>query len=406
MKFRVASTFVVAGLGGAAWSAWPREPDLPQPIAALARVLPAIPARYRTERHEVAEGETAIEVLRALDIESEGVIAAAQGGLDHLSIGDVFHVDWRSDLDHPWRIRIEGNGPTEEVFLWSGSRWTAEDRPIPYTITPGAREVVVQSSLWDAGLDAGLRPSQIIGVAKIFEYDVDFNTEIAKGARIRLVADTLTGEDGTSRVGDIRAALLENGARTYTAIRYHLADGSTSWFAPDGSGRRRPFLRSPLEFSRVTSSFSTGRYHPILKITRPHLGVDFGAPTGTPVRAVADGVVTSAGPSGGHGNYVALDHDGPYATSYSHLSKIQVKRGQKVRQGDIIGKVGATGLATGPHLHYQFFVGGTNRDPMKVDLPMTGTLPERERAAFFAVRDAVMPLLVGETDAVAESTEP
>lgn len=394
MKLRVASTVVVLGLGGAAWTALPSEAQVrPQPPAAVARPLEAVAPRYRTESREVGEGDTAGEVLRALSLDAESVIGAARGKLDRLSIGDVFHVDWRTDVDHPWRVRLEGSGPTELAFLWNGTGWDVSDRPIPYVVSSGLREMVVNSSLWEAGLDAGLRPSQIIGVAQIFEYDVDFNTEIVKGADIRLVADTLTAEDGSTRVGDIRAAKLVNGNKTYTAIRFRMADGSTGWFAPDGTGRRRPFLRSPLEFSRVTSGFSTGRYHPILKIRRPHLGVDFGAPTGTPVRAVADGVVTQAGPHGGHGNYVQLDHEGPYDTSYSHLSAVLVRRGQKVHQGEVIGRVGSTGLATGPHLHYQFFVNGQNKDPMKVDLPMTGTLPDAERAAFFAVRDAVLPVL-------------
>ena len=396
MKLHAAGSVLVLGLGGVAWTAWPTEArSLPQPTAAAVRHLDPVAPRYRSESREVAEGDTASEVLRALGVDADGVIGAAKGRLNRLSIGDVFHVDWREDVDHPWRVRLEGTGPSELAFLWNGRGWDPSDRPIPYTVTSGARELVVNSSLWGAGLEAGLRPSQIVGVAQIFEYDVDFNTEIVKGARIRLVADTLTAEDGSSRVGDIRAASLQNGSKSYTAIRFRMADGSTGWFAPDGTGRRRPFLRSPLEFSRVTSGFSTGRYHPILKIKRPHLGVDFGAPTGTPVRAVADGVVTTAGRHGGHGNYVQLDHEGPYETSYSHLSAIRVRKGQTIHQGDLIGLVGSTGLATGPHLHYQFFVDGQNRDPMKVDLPMTGSLPDAERTAFFAARDAVLPLLEG-----------
>jgi len=394
MKIHLASLSALGVLAAVTWFAAPvPAAPLPQPTAASVGVLPALTPRYRTEKHVVAEGETAGEVLRGLGLPADTLVGAARGRLDRLSIGDTFHVDWRDGQEAPWRVRLEGVGPTELAFLWDDGKWSTSERPIPYTIVSGARELVVESSLWEAALDAGLRPSQIVSIAKIFEYDVDFNTELVKGARIRLVADTLTAEDGSTRVGDVRAATLENGSKSWTAIRYLMRDGSTGWFAPDGTGRRRPFLRSPLEFSRVTSGFSTGRYHPILKVKRPHLGVDFGAPTGTPIRAVADGTVTTAGRNGGHGNYVALDHEGPYATSYSHLSSISVKRGQKVRQGDVIGRVGATGLATGPHLHYQFFVNGEYRDPMKVDLPMTGTLPDDERDAFFAARDKVLPML-------------
>ena len=138
------------------------------------------------------------------------------------------------------------------------------------------------------------------------------------------------------------------------------------------------------------------RFHPVLKKRRPHYGVDFGAPTGTSVRAVADGRVTVAGRNGGHGNYVKLDHEGPYHTSYSHLSKILVKKGQRVQQGQLVGKVGATGLATGPHLHYQMWKNGSYVDPMKIDLPNSAPLPSSQRAAFKKTANRWIPMLPGE----------
>lgn len=394
MRLRLVLALGAMAIAGPTAVVWPRlDAPIAQPQAATTLGLPELAPHYSTTSHEVVEGETASEVLRGLGVEADLALAAAGRKLDRLSIGDTFHVDRRADLDHIWRIRVETAAATMYELAWNGEKYLGSDRPVPYRITSGARELVVESSLWDAALTAGLRPSQIVNIAKIFEYDVDFNTELQKGARIGIVADTLTADDGTVRVGDVRAARLENGKKVFTAIRFTMADGSVGWFAPDGTGRRRSFLRSPLEFSRVTSGFSTGRYHPILKVKRPHNGVDFGAPTGTPVRTVADGIVTTAGVSGGHGNQVAIQHEKPYATSYSHLSKILVKKGQKVRQGDVIGRVGSTGLATGPHLHYQFYVNGQYRDPMTVPLPMTGTLPEGEKSAFFAVRDETLPLL-------------
>jgi murein DD-endopeptidase MepM/ murein hydrolase activator NlpD len=390
---RVVSAVAVLALAGAAVAAMPASPPLPQPTAAVATTLPAPTPRYHTVTHAVAEGDTAGSVLRAMGAPADEILTAAGTALNRLSIGDRFLLDFRGDDPHPWRLRIDRDDPELVEFEWDGAKYVVSHRPIPYRITTGARLLTVTSSLWDAAMTAGLRPGQIADLAHIFEYDIDFNTELVKGATIRTVGETLTDDAGVEHFGDIRAAVLTNGDKSFTAIRYRMNDGSVAWFAPDGTGRRRPFLRSPLEFSRVTSSFTLSRYHPILKINRPHLGVDFGAPTGTPVRAVADGVVKSAGPHGGHGNYIELDHEGPYDTSYSHLSAILVKRGQKVHQGDVIGRVGMTGLATGPHLHYQFFVNGEYRNPMTVDLPMTGSLPDAERAAFFAVRDEVLPLL-------------
>lgn len=369
-----------------------------QPRPAVAAPLHAPAPRYRTVTHVVAEGETAGSLLRALGAPTDALLASAGSALNRLSIGDRIHLDYRDGEEELWRLRLDSDDPEMVELRRVDGRFVVGKLPIPFSVKAGVRTLTVTSSLWEAATSAGLRAPQIMELAKIFEYDIDFNTELERGATIRAVGETLTDDAGNQRFGSIRAAELTNGGKTWTAIRFQLRNGSVGWFAPEGTGRRRPFLRSPLEFSRVTSSFTLARYHPILKRSRPHLGVDFGAPSGTPVRAVADGVVSKAGPNGGHGNYVELDHDGPYATSYSHLSSIHVKRGEKVRQGDVIGRVGSTGLSTGPHLHYQFFVNGQYRNPMTVELPMTGGLLEEERAAFFAVRDEVLPLLRGTDD--------
>ena len=390
---RAVASLVVLGLAGAAVAALPTREAIVQPAPALASVAPPPTARYRTVTHTIERGDTAGSVLRSLGAPAEELLAAASSSLNSLSIGDRIHLDFEDGEPRPWRLRLDRDDPEIVELSWNGDRYVSGSRPIPFTVESGARTLTVRSSLWEAAADAGLRPPQIMELAKIFEYDIDFNTELVKGATITAVGDTLTDDLGNKRFGGIRAAVLTNGKKAWTAIRYVLKDGSIGWFAPDGTGRRRPFLRSPLEFSRVTSNFTLSRYHPVLKKSRPHLGVDFGAPTGTPVRAVADGVVTTAGRHGGHGNFVQLDHDGPYATSYSHLSSILVKKGQSVRQGDLVGKVGSTGMSTGPHLHYQFFVNGQYKNPMTVDLPMTGTLPDGEREAFFAVRDQVLPML-------------
>lgn len=397
---RIASVgALLAGVSGAVVisDVLPSEAAVLNPLAAPVAWSP-VPARYRTIEHEVVDGETASEVLKAMNAPTGPLLAAADGRLNRLSVGDVVQLDFVEGETSPWRLRLDKGGPQVLALVRTAELKYAQTQiPVPFTIETGSRTLTVTSSLWSAALDAGLRPGQVMGVASIFEYDVDFNTELLPGAIIRLAADTLTDDAGVSRVGDIRAAKIQNGSKTFVQIKYRLADGTVAWFKPDGTGARKPFLRSPLAFSRVTSGFSTGRYHPVLKIRRPHMGVDFGAPTGTPVRAVADGVVSKAGPSGGHGNYVELDHDGPYATSYSHLSAILVKRGQKVQQGDLVGRVGTTGLSTGPHLHYQFFVNGTYVNPLTVVLPNNGAseMPEAEKADFFKVRDSVLPLIDG-----------
>jgi murein DD-endopeptidase MepM/ murein hydrolase activator NlpD len=395
---RVALTVAAVALLALAWWLYPRKREVPQPPAAVAgERLPAPPA-YETVSHTVKPGQTAGEVLRILDAgAAEALLNAADGRLDRVSVGDTFHIDRRPGPKGPtlWRLRL-AHGDEEVLHLERGpAGWHAERLPIPYTVQEGVQTVVVAdgSSLWGAAQTYGLEEAQIGALAVIYEYDVDFNTEIQPGAVIRAVTERLIADDGTSRFGDIRAAEFVNGGKTYTAIRFTDKDGRVGWFAPDGKGRRKKFLRSPLAFSRVTSGFTMARWHPVLKTARPHFGTDFGCPVGTPVRAVSDGVATAAGYHGGHGNYVELKHDGPYTTSYSHLSKILVKRGQKVRQGDTIGHSGNTGLSTGPHLHYQFMRNGTFVNPMTVELPMSGGPDTIDMEAFGKVRDAVMPML-------------
>ena len=184
--------------------------------------------------------------------------------------------------------------------------------------------------------------------------------------------------------------------KTYTAIRYVHKDGDVGWYDTEGKQRARPFLRNPLPFLRVTSSMGY-RTHPISRKRRYHGGVDLGAPTGTPVRATASGVVERAGWNGGYGNYIKVGHStiGPYKTAYAHLHKIKVKKGQRVKQGDVIGTVGSTGRSTGPHLHYELHVRGKKVDPFKAKLPSARTLPSSQKASFNVVRDCWMPWVEG-----------
>jgi murein DD-endopeptidase MepM/ murein hydrolase activator NlpD len=323
------------------------------------------------------------------------LLAAAGGRLDRLSIGDRIHVDWRGTDKSPWRLRLEHGDALVTHLERAGERWHAEQLPVPYRLEDGVQTLVVEegSSLWGAAQKYGLDEGQIGALATIYEYDVDFNTEIKPGAIIRAVTERRVADDGSARFGTIRAAEFVNGGKTYTAIRYTDKEGRVGWYAPDGRGRRKKFLRSPLAFSRVTSGFTMARWHPVLKAARPHYGVDFGCPVGTPVRAVADGTVQAAGMYGGHGNYVALDHEGPYGTSYSHLSRVSVKRGARVRQGELIGYSGNTGLSTGPHLHYQFTMNGQYVNPMTIELPSSGGPESIDMADFARARDSVMPLL-------------
>lgn len=283
-----------------------------------------------------------------------------------------------------------------------GENWSATLHRVEYASAPGSRRFSIQRSLWQDGLDAGLRPSDLVRLANIFEYELDFNTELRPDASFALIAEVLTAPGDRSKLGELHAVRLVNGDRSWEVYRYELDDGTQAWFRADGTSMKKPFLRSPLEFSRVTSGFNPKRYHPILKRRRPHNGTDFGAPTGTPVRAVAEGKVVRAGWAGGHGRFVKIQHDGGFSTSYSHLSKISVTSGVRVRQGQVVGAVGSSGLATGPHLHYQMWHHGRFIDPMKAKLPNQTPLPEAERDRFDEVVAAWAPELAEVVDDGAE----
>jgi murein DD-endopeptidase MepM/ murein hydrolase activator NlpD len=251
---------------------------------------------------------------------------------------------------------------------------------------------VIESSLFVDGQKAGLSDGQIMELATIFGWDIDFALEIRAGDLFRVLYEDhyLNGE--RLRDGPILAAEFTNRGTTYRAVRYEDTNGEIGYYDVDGHSKRRAFIRSPIKFARVSSRYNPRRWHPVLKKWRSHKGVDYAAPTGTPIRATGDGRVVFRGTKGGYGRTVILEHGGKYTTLYAHLSKFskRAKSGNRVKQGQVIGYVGKTGLASGPHLHYEFRVNGQHRDPLRVKLPKSMSLPKAEIAGF---RKATAPLL-------------
>jgi murein DD-endopeptidase MepM/ murein hydrolase activator NlpD len=251
---------------------------------------------------------------------------------------------------------------------------------------------VINSSLFGAVAAAGEEDQLALDLAGIFEWDVDFNTELQRGDSFKVAVQKLYLDGHFSGYGGIVAAELVRGDRTLRAVRFEGPHG-LEYFHPDGRPVKKPFLRSPLKFSRISSGFSRARFHPILKKTRPHLGIDFAAPTGTAVRAAANGVVVTAGWSGGYGNLIRIRHARGLESLYGHLSRMAVKRGQRVVQGDLIGAVGSTGLSTAPHLDYRIVQRGEFVNPLKMTPPPPEPLPQEMMAAFAGVRDHGLALL-------------
>lgn len=249
----------------------------------------------------------------------------------------------------------------------------------------------IQSSLF-AATDAAEIPDAIaIQIAEIFSSDIDFHRDLRKGDRFMVVYE-VAYHDGTAvRAGRVLAAEFVNDGRVYRAVYFQAPDGSGGYYTPDGKSMRKAFLRSPLEFSRISSGFTNARFHPVLKQWRAHRGVDYAAPIGTRARATADGRVSFIGNQGAYGNLIILQHHGSHSTAYAHLSRFAkgLRVGSRVSQGDVIGFVGMTGLATGPHLHYEFRINGEQRDPLRVAMPEAPPIAVQNRAAFQEVAKAM-----------------
>jgi murein DD-endopeptidase MepM/ murein hydrolase activator NlpD len=246
------------------------------------------------------------------------------------------------------------------------------------------RSAILEDSLFMAGQKAGIDQGLIMQMANIFSGVVDFVYDPRKGDSFDILYEEEFLEGEKIGNGSILTASYSNEDETYTAYRYEFADGRSGYFNEDGVSMRKPFLRTPVDFARISSGFNLRRKHPIHKKIKAHRGIDYAAPRGTPVFAVGDARVQRAGFSRANGNYVFLQHGPTYVTKYLHLDKRYVKTGQKVKQRTVIGTVGSTGYSTGPHLHYEFLVNGVHRNPRTIfkKLPSAEPVPEDEKQRF------------------------
>jgi murein DD-endopeptidase MepM/ murein hydrolase activator NlpD len=242
----------------------------------------------------------------------------------------------------------------------------------------------IRSSLFSAADAVGLPDAVTVQLADIFSGDIDFLHDLRRGDRFSVVYEMRRIDGEATGAGRIVAAEFVNKGVLYRAFLWRAPDGTESYYGEDGKSLKKAFLRSPVAFTRVTSGFSLARFHPFLQAWRAHKGVDFAAPSGTPVLAAGAGKVAFAGKQGGYGNVVMLQHGGAYSTVYAHLSRFApgMKAGARVSQGDVVGYVGMTGWATGPHLHYEFRVDNVQKNPLTIALPNPQPVPAGQKAAF------------------------
>lgn len=267
--------------------------------------------------------------------------------------------------------------------------FNARHRPVAEAPRLFYKTATIRSSLFAATDAADIPDAIALQVARVFATDIDFHTDLRRGDRFSIVYEMIYEAGELVAPGRILAAEFVNAGRAYHAVLFRDDDGGDAYYSLDGSNRAKAFMRSPMEFSRVSSGFG-GRVHPIFKNWRAHTGVDFAAPHGARVIATADGHVVAAGTRGGYGNAVEIRHGGGVTTLYAHLSGFArgVRAGSRVRQGDPIGFVGSTGFATGPHLHYEFKLAGVHQDPMRVALPKAEPVPAHLRTEFLSVANA------------------
>ena len=254
----------------------------------------------------------------------------------------------------------------------------------------------IDSSLFLASTAAGLDDATAMKLADIFQWDVDFVLDIRSGDGFDVVLEELWLDGERLGFGNILAAAFRNRGEVFKAVRYTDSDGYTSYYAPDGRSMRKAFLRAPVQFSRISSNFNMRRRHPLHNTIRPHRGIDYAAPLGTPVVAAGEGrVISIVRNHNASGNYLVLQHGETYQTKYLHLSRFArgLRKGERVDQGEVIGYVGSTGWATGPHLHYEFLVHGVHKNPRTVDLPKAQPIDAEERPRFAAVTGQFMALL-------------
>jgi murein DD-endopeptidase MepM/ murein hydrolase activator NlpD len=407
MRFRVlcgvavlvaASVFALTGR----WP-WRRIRSEPMQVSAF-RMAPAEPPLVET-RDTLRRGETVSTLFARHGLSDQDVGGLARVlDLRRLRSGLVFHLRKTAEDSVPQEIAVR-TGPEQRVRLQRvADGWAARTEAIRWQPQVIRAEGSIDNSLYEA-LDASIGDDVLKGperqrlawdIADVFAWQVDFTRDMQSGDKFRLAIERLVSDEGEVRFGRLLAAELKVNGKTLTAFRF-VSGEAAAFYDREGKSLRRSFLRAPLEFRNVSSGFSSARLHPILGILRRHEGTDYAAPPGTAVLAASDGVVLRAGWAGGYGNLVELKHKNGITTRYGHLRSFgsSIHVGSEVLQGQVVGFVGSTGLASGPHLHYEFRVDGVPRDPTKVQVGGGKPIDPNLRPAFELERDRLTAVLDG-----------
>ena len=349
----------------------------------------------------VQRGDTVAELLRRLNVEDAAANEylrnnPAAESFRKLAVGKAVQAETGMDGEL-LALRYPSNGDSQIVIEKNAGGFKTSVLPAQLEQRTFMRTGEIKSTLFAATDAAGLPDPAANQLAEIFGGDIDFHHDLRKGDKFTVVYEMAYSNGEPVRTGRIQTAEFINQGKSYRVVYFQTDSTHGDYYTPDGKSVRKAFLRSPLEFSRVSSGFSLSRLHPVLGTWRAHKGVDYAAAIGTKTKVTADGTVSFVGRQGGYGNVVMVDHQNRYTTVYGHLSRFAsgLHRGQHVGQGDIIGYVGMTGMVTGPHLHYEFRINGQQRDPLRVALPDAAPISAQQKTAFQeATRDLTDHLAV------------
>lgn len=352
---------------------------------------------YQIDEHPIRRNQTLSDILGAYSVSPQTINRLVEKArpvfnVRHLRAGKPLRIYQDEALQTAQLVVYQPNPEQYVVFDLRDSVHVYEGRH-PVTVKPMRVGGAITSSPYQTLESQGANPALAIELSKVFAWQIDFY-RIQRGDRFEVIYEEREVAGQPVGLGKIVAARFQHAGKEYYAFHFG-GDENSGYYDVEGNMLRRAFLKAPLEYSRISSRYTRRRFHPVLKRYRAHLGTDYAAPTGTPIRATADGVVTAAAYTKGNGRYVKIRHNETYTTGYLHMSKFAqgIRSGVRVRQGEVIGYVGSTGLATGPHLCYRFWMNGQQVNPLTLDLPMAQPIAASQRASFFAVRDQLLPLL-------------
>lgn len=362
------------------------------------------------QQTELKPGDNLSRVFTRFSLSAADALAIASSAPKRvLNLQPGQTIKWQSsENNNVTRMRVETSPLIAHVFERSPSgkyQYSLDEKVADRR--PKFAHAKIKSSLFLDGAKQDIPQSTLIELAGLFGWDIDFALDIRQGDEFSLIYEELFLEGKRIGFGNILIASFTNRGRELTAIRYENKNGDAQYYDPSGHSMRKEFLRNPIDFARISSRFNLRRKHPVLNKFRAHKGTDYAAATGTPIKSTGDGKVIFAGRKGGFGNCVIIQHGSRYQTLYAHLSKFnrKARKGRRVKQGQVIGYVGSTGLATGPHLHFEFRVDGVHRDSLRIKLPKSRSISKDQRKAYKAEAERMMEWLQSQKSTQLASNE-